>query len=133
MQFIDHTLNCPGSTANLSGDLQYILSLLTSFQDLAFNGLGDLGPTQHLTLCFGTFQAGFHAFLNHRTFKFSEHASHLKQCLSGRCRGVHALLVQVQVHPWARWYVGLVFARLENHLQGWKYPVVQVYGCSIKQ
>ena len=54
-------------------------------------------PSQPPSLALGPGKASADPFLDHGLLKLRENAHHLKHGLSGRRRGVEALLVQIEV------------------------------------
>jgi hypothetical protein len=51
-----------------------------------------------LSFAHGSAQPRADPFLNHRPLELGEHTHHLEKRLAGGCRGVEALLVQVQIN-----------------------------------
>jgi len=59
----------------------------------------DRRPPQYLALRLGAFQPRLDPVADHGALELGEDAHHLEKRLASRGRGVHALLVKVQVNP----------------------------------
>ncbi len=83
--------NFPGNLANSA------VASLQSSSDLCFYGSINRAPPQFRSLRSGPIKTGLHTLANDRTFQFCKDADHLEHRLSGRCRRVQPLLMQVEI------------------------------------
>src|SRR5262249_15345234 len=67
------------------------------FADGILGSLVDLRPAELLSLRLGSSKAGSDALLDHGPLELGKHAHHLEHRLSGRRRGVEALLVEIEI------------------------------------
>ena len=68
-------------------------------KDCRFLAGVDWRSSQYLALRLGPFQPGLDPLADHCPLELGEDTHHLEQRLARRGRGVHALLVKVQVDP----------------------------------